>query len=463
MRRATLCAVLATALLAPCAWAQNERPAREAYALTNARIVVAPGRVIERGTVVLRDGRIAAVGAQVRVPADAYAMDLSGLTIYPGLIDAASSFALPRVGPPPGAGGPGGGGGAAGGDSESREREIQPARLASDAFAARAADLEALRAVGITTVGLAFDGGVLPGQVAVLSVGSGPASSLVLRAPAAQQAAFGTVRGQYPTTLMGTLAYLRQRFLDAEHHRRVTAAFARDPASVRRPEHSPELQALAPAAARELPVWIAAGRENDLRRALALGRELNLDYRLLGAQEGYRLAAELAREGRPVLVSLDFPRPDQVTGRAFELHVAPLSGAEAAAAAADSAALREVRANAAALVRAGVPIALVSHGLARPADFRERIREAIAAGLSADEALRALTLTPARVLGLERALGSIEPGKLANLVVVEGDLFAADAPVRHVFVEGTHFEIRTPPARGRSGGGEATRTSGGDR
>jgi imidazolonepropionase-like amidohydrolase len=446
MIRAAACAVLATALLTPGAWAQNERPAREVFALTNARIVVAPGRVIERGTVVIRDGRIQAVGAGVRAPADAFPMDLQGLTVYPGLIDAASSFALPRVGAPAG-GGPGGGGAAAAASGEAGG-EIQPAREAAAAFAARAADLEALRAAGITTVGLAFDGGIFPGRAAVVSAGTGPAASLVLRSPAAQQVAFGTARGVYPSTLMGSLAYIRQSFLDADHARRTAAAWARDPAAVRRPEQTPDAQALGAAGARELPVWIAASRENDLRRAIDLGRELGLDYRLLGAQEGYRMAADLARLGQPVMVSLDFPRPAQVTGRAFELRVAPASGPDAGTEQADSAVMREVRGNAAALVRAGVPVALVSHGLARPAEFRDRIRDAVAAGLSADEALRALTVTPARVLGMERALGTIEAGKLANLVVVQGDLFARDAQIRHVFVEGRHFEQR-PTTRAR--------------
>jgi imidazolonepropionase-like amidohydrolase len=441
MKKALLCAVLATALAAPCAYAQNERPTREVWALTNARIVVAPGRVIERGTVVVRDGRIEAVGPRVTAPVDAFPLDLDGLTVYAGLIDAASAIGLPRIGAQ--GGGPGGGQ-AAGSDGS----EIRPSRLASDEFGARDADLEALRAVGITTVGLAFDGGILPGRAAAVTTGSVEDAARSIRAPVAQQVAFGTARGAYPTTLMGTLAHIRQTFHDAAHARASAAAFARDPGSVRRPAETDDMRAVAAAGAREIPVWIAASRENDLRRALDLGRELNLDVRLLGAQEGYRMTSELARHGQPVLVSLDFPRAPQVTGRAFEMRVTPLGGGDDAAARADSAVMRQVRGNAATLTAAGVPVALVSHGLARPAEFMDRVREAIAAGLPADEALRALTVTPARVLGLERAVGTVEAGRLANLVIVEGELFARDARIRHVFVDGRRYEPR-PPARTR--------------
>jgi imidazolonepropionase-like amidohydrolase len=451
MRRIVLCAVLATALSAPCAQAQNERPIREVWALTNARIVVAPGRVIERGTVVVRDGRIAAVGANVAVPADAYPLDASGLSVYPGLIDAATGIGLPRIGAQ-GGGGSGGGGQAAQSDGS----ELRPTRLSSDDFTARDADLEALRAAGFTTLGLAFEGGILPGRAAAVSTGSTASGERVLRAPVAQQAAFGTARGVYPATLMGTLAHLRQSFHDAAHMRAASAAFARDPGSLRRPLETDDMRAVAAAGARELPVWIAASRENDLRRALDLGNELNLDFRIIGAQEGYRMTGDLARHGHPVMVSLDFPRPAQVTGRAFEMRVAPLGGGESGSADADSAVMRQVRGNAASLVAAGVPVALVSHGISRPAEFSERIREAISAGLPAEEALRALTITPARLLGLERAVGTVEVGRLANLVVVEGELFSRDGRIRHVFVEGRHYEPRAP-ARAR---GDAVPPSG---
>ena len=392
-------AVLAAALaLGSPLPAQVGTPPPNSYALTNVRIVAAPGRVIERGTIVVRDGRITAVGAQVTAPGDVQVIDLNGHTVYAGLIDAASQLGLPRAQADQGGGGRGGPpagqptqmvmGRAAAGRTEIPE--IQPTRLAVEVVQLRDADLEALRAQGITVVGLAFDPAIISGQTAVVSLSGTSIDSTTLRSPAAVQIGLQTRRGGYPTTLMGTLAYLEQAFSDAAYQQRVSEAFDRDPTRGPRPVRDADREALMPAAARKMPVLITASRENDLIRAVALAKRTNLDYTIVGAQEGYRAAALLAREARPVVLSLEFPRPDAVTGRAFELNVAPLSGRDSAKINTDSAIARTVRGNAAALVRAGVPIALSSFGLQRPADFRDRVRSAIDAGLSADEALRAL-------------------------------------------------------------------------
>jgi imidazolonepropionase-like amidohydrolase len=310
-----------------------------------------------------------------------------------------------------------------------------------------------LRAMGVTVVGLAFDSGILSGQTAALSLGSTSVDSALLRPRVGIQIGLQTRRGGYPTTLMGTMAYLEQAFSDALYQKRVAEAFERNPGQGPRPVRDADREALIAAAEGKMPVFIAASRESDLRRAVALAKRSNLDYVLVGAQEGFRATDLLSKEAKPVIVSLNFPRPDEMSGRAFELHVAPLSGRDTADINADSAAARQLRGNAAALVKAGVPIALASFGLQRPQDFRTRVRNAVEAGLTPDEALRALTLTPARVLGLERVIGTIENGKMANLVVTEGDLFSRDGRIRHVFIEGRRFDIRETEntGRGRSG------------
>jgi imidazolonepropionase-like amidohydrolase len=419
--------------------------------------------VIERGTVVVRGGRIVAVGAQANLPTDVQRIDLPGHTVYAGLIDAASQLGMPRSQGEQGGGGRGGppqaapaqfaqAQGRATASGRTEIPEIQPTRLAAEVVQLREADIEGLRAQGITLVGLAFEPAIIGGQTAVLSLSGTSVDSTLLRSPAAVQIGLTTRRGGYPTTLMGTLAYLEQAFSDAVYQQRTSDAFERDPARGPRPVRDADRAALVPAATRKMPVLITASRENDLLRAVALAKRAGLEYTLVGAQEGYRAAALLAKEARPVLVGLEFPRPDNVTGRAFELHVTPVTGRDSAKISADSAIAKTVRGNAAALVKAGVPIALTSFGLQRPADFRERIRSTIEAGLSADEALRALTVTPARVLGVDRIAGTVDVGKLANLVVTEGDLFDRNGRIRHVFVEGKKFDIRdTRPAQGQPG------------
>jgi imidazolonepropionase-like amidohydrolase len=466
MPRTALLATLGAALLtaAPIA-AQVGTAPPNSYALTNVRIVQAPGRVIERGSVVVRDGRIVAVGAQVTIPTDLQRLDLTNHTVYPGLIDAASQLGMRAQAAEGGRGGGAAPQAAPTQFTQGRQAqaapgnrdvipEIQPTRLAVNTVQLREADIEAARAIGVTLVGLAYEPSLIAGQTAVLSLASANVDSATLRSPLAVQVAMTTRRGGYPSTQMGAIAYLEQAFSDAAYQQRAAEAFERDPARGPRPVHDADRAALIAASAKKMPVWVNATRENDLYRVIDLAKRLNLDYAILGGQEGYRAASALAKEGKPVLVSLDYPRPDAVTGRALELHVAPLSGRDTVKANADSAIARMVRGNAAALVKAGIPIALTSYGLQRPADFRERVRGAIEAGLSTDDALKALTITPAQVLGVERVAGTIENGKLANLVVTEGDLFDRAGRIRHVFVEGKKFDIRdAAPQQGRRGGG----------
>jgi imidazolonepropionase-like amidohydrolase len=155
---------------------------------------------------------------------------------------------------------------------------------------------------------------------------------------------------------------------------------------------------------------------------------------VVGSQEGWRAIPALKRMGATAVVSVNWPSPDSVTGRVFQAIGIGKSGTAPALTAADT---NEVRGNAAALIKAGVPVALSSFGGASGANYRERIRLAIAAGLTPDDALRAATVTPAALLGVTSAVGTIEVGKLANVVVVSGnDLFAAGSPIKHVFVEG---------------------------
>jgi imidazolonepropionase-like amidohydrolase len=181
--------------------------------------------------------------------------------------------------------------------------------------------------------------------------------------------------------------------------------------------------------------WFVASNERQIGRVAEIATEMELKSPVVvGSQEGWRAVPALKRMGATAVVSVMWPAPDSVTGRIFKAIGLGKSGTAPALTAADTA---EVRGNAAALLKAGVPVALASFGGASGASFRDRIGLAIAAGLSADDALRAVTVTPAALLGITAAVGTIEVGKLANVVVVSGnDLFAAGTPIKHVFVEG---------------------------
>src|SRR5687768_5052005 len=251
MPRSTLLAtpLILTALVTATASGQGRTsappPPQVHYALTNVRIVTAPGKVIERGTVLTRDGRIAAVGAQVQIPAGVVQMDLAGHTVYPGLIDAATSIGLPRptrqvataeAAAPAGTGrggrgaAPGGGRGGipiAGGRAADPPPpvvvpEFDANAEAADMFAPTADQLEAFRAGGVTTVGLVFNGGIFPGRVGAALTGTREDTRLGLRSSVGQQVSFARTsawddRSAYPATGIGALAFIRQAYLDAQY------------------------------------------------------------------------------------------------------------------------------------------------------------------------------------------------------------------------------------------------------
>jgi imidazolonepropionase-like amidohydrolase len=412
--------------------------------------------VIERGTVLTHDGRIAAVGAAVPIPAGAVRMDLAGHTVYPGLIDAATSIGLPSPtrevptvtlagAPAAGGGGRGGRGGAAPGGRGGAARgstapapptvipELDASVEAADVFSPTPEELKAFRDGGVTTVGLVFNGGIFPGRVGAALTGSRGETHLGLRADVGQEIAFGTRRGGvYPNAGIGTYALIRQSFFDAQYEIRLDKAMrAGTPGA--RPSNDPFTRALVPAAGNEIPSWFVASKEREMTRVAEIAKEMGLKSPVVvGAQEGWRSISALKQATATAVVSLEWPTADSVSGHEFLV----LGEGKLAPGAADPT-NGLVRANAAALTKAGVPVAFASFGGVSGATFRERIRASIEAGMSPDDALRAATVAPATVLGIASSVGTIEPGKLANLVVVSGnDLFASGTPIKHVFVEG---------------------------
>ncbi|HJQ39821.1 MAG TPA: amidohydrolase family protein [Thermoanaerobaculia bacterium] len=395
------------------------------YAIVGGTVHPVSGPAIENGVVIIRDGLIEAVGKNdLALPRDATPIDVKGAHIYPGLIDAQTSLGF--AAPAPRRGGFGGGGGGA------RRAEETP-EPSADTLALRNAkisddDADARRATGVTTVITAPAGGIFNGQSVALNLGGGPIESRVIKNPAAAQVSFNTrPTWTYPDSLMGVISYIRQTFMDAQQHSAARGVYERNPSGLRRPVDNPSLEALQPALNRAVPVVFIADSEEMIRRAQRIAAEFKLEYILSGAREAYAMAGEL--KNVPVLVSVKWPvapadkddREDQPLRVIRFRQLAPTTPS--------------------ALAKAGATFALVS-GAGKTGDFLPGIRKAIRNGLSADDALRATTLAPARIFGFDRQLGSLERGKIANVVVSDKPLFDEKAKVTHVFVDGR--EIRLP-------------------
>jgi Amidohydrolase family len=414
------------------------------WALTNARIeTVTKGR-IERGTIVIRNGIIEAVGPNVTPPGDARVVDLAGRTVYPGFIDLTSSMGIPTPTQPQGGPGGGGGGGQNAG-APARYVGLEPGRVIANEVAPSAADIRASRDAGITTALIAPSRGTFRGLSALIPMRDDSSAQYVVKAPVGMHMGFQGVAGRYPATLLGVIAYERQQLYDAQRHGLLMDRYKAGDRGVPRPAYDANLDALVPVVRGQLPAFFGAGNENEIRRAVGIAKEFDLKLTIVGATEAFR-ALDAVKTARPLVVSVEFPQPVEVTGWAYR-------GAQRRelndSATRDAAVRRIVEANAATLNRAGVKFALAP-GALRPNDFIANVRKAIAAGLPREVAVAALTIRAAEIAGVGDQLGSIEPGKIADLVVADGPPLGDSTRVRTVFVDGIDYDV-IPSAASRNG------------
>ena len=402
------------------------------YAIRNCKIVPTVGTVIEKGTIVIRDGLIESLGPvdKIKIPEDAEIVEADGLVAYPGLVSAFSNLFLELP-----AARPEGQAFAFEGPPQAQTQQPQedrfppgPGLFVIDQLKPKRAGVESFHRAGFTTVLAAPVRGIFQGQSVLLNLNGEPLQPMVIRNGAALHINFTTERGSYPSSLMGTIAHIRQSFIDAEYYAARQAQYAKGPVGLKRPEYDPRLEALIPFVRDKKPVVFQCNNVEDIKRALKIAGEFKLNAMLAGANEAWRAADVLKKNPVPLLVALDFrpPASSMYATEGEELR----KKAEA----------EIYPANAAALAKEGIAFALVSGSNADGASVLRNVRTAIKAGLSKDAALRALTIQPARYLGLDRTLGTLEPGKIANVVLVKGEIFADGAQVAKVFVDGVQFK-----------------------
>ncbi len=418
----------------------------QSIAITNARIVTVSGTEIAKGTIVIRDGLIEAVGEAAKVPADAKVFDGTGLSVYPGLIDAYTNLGVPQANSRP-AGQTGGTGPAQPASNSNYPVSLQPENAVIDKLTNGDGQFETVRNNGFTTVLTVGRDGIFNGQSAIINLAGETVSAMILRPNFAQHITFRTAQGGYPTSLMGTFSALRQMFLDAQRLIEWKKLYAANPRGIKRPEADKSLEALIPALNRDIPTVFNANSEIEIIRALDFAKEFNLKLIVAGGNEAWKVADRLKKAEVTVLLSLNFPKKTTANS--------PDADPESM----ETLRLRvEVPKNAARLTQAGIKFAFQSGGMQNLGDFLLNANKAIENGLSKDDALKAMTLGSAQILGLADRLGSIETGKIANLIVTKGDIFAKDKAITHVFVDGKFFEQKPPPKVDEKGPSTGTAT-----
>jgi len=394
-------ALCAAVLLAP-----NGSIGAQTIAITGGKVYPVSGPPIENGTVLIKDGKIVAVGANVTVPADAEKVDASGKWVTPGLVDAETQLGLVEVGFGAGA-------------NESRARStdgITPDFTSWDGLNPRSVLIPPAREDGITSVMATPGGGLVAGQAAIIDLFGDTRAGMILRAPAAMIAGLGDAGGDGAPAKGQVVARLRELLQDTRFYQKHLADF--DRGQSRQLSASPAaLAAMVPVLEGKVPLLINADQASDIQSAIDLAKEFGIKVIIGGGEEAWEVADRLAAARIPVLAGAESNIPTSFS------------------------ALGSRQDNVALLRKAGVQVALIGNGAGDESLFNVRnIRyeagNAVGYGMSWNDALAAITQAPAEIFGVSDKIGTLAPGREANVVVWDGDPFEFATRAVAVYVRG---------------------------
>ena len=379
----------------------------QTIAITGGTVYPVSGPKIENATVLIRDGKIAAVGANVAVPAGATRIDASGKWVTPGLIDGAGQMGLREI---------------------SAVQNTNEATLRGNDVAAAFNVLEGInpastliavtRMEGITTTLAVPNGNLIWGQAALIDLDGATIEAMQVKSPAAMVADLSEgSKDAGGGSRAGVAQRLRRVLNDAREYATRRADYRRRQIQDLSASAA-DLEALQPVLRGELALLVVANRRSDIETALRIAKEYKLRLILAGAAEGWMIPGEIAAAGVPVLVEpLDNIPSYDALGIRYE--------------------------NAAMLAKGGAKVALMETATENTRDLRQQAGNAVANGMTWDQALRAVTLTPAEILGVGDRYGSLDAGKVANVVIWTGDPFDFSTGVEHVFIRGRDIPLRS--------------------
>jgi len=379
----------------------------QTIAITGGTVYPVSGPKLENATVLIRDGRIAAVGTNVAVPQDATRIDASGKWVTPGLIDGAGQMGLREIG-------------AVQNTNENQQRgdDVAAAFNVLEGINPASTLIGVTRMEGITTTLAVPGGSLIWGQAALIDLDGSTIEAMRVKSPAAMVADLSEgAKDAGGGSRAGVAQRLRRLFDDALEYERRPNDYRR--AQIQQLGASAaDLKALLPVLHGQLPLIAVANRRSDIETALRIAREYKLRLILSGVAEGWMIPNEIAAAGVPVLVEpLDNIPSYDALGIRYE--------------------------NAALLAKGGAKVALMETATENTRDLRQQAGNAVANGMAWEQALRAVTLTPAEILGVADRYGSLEAGKVANLVVWSGDPFEFSTGVEHVFIRGRDIPLRS--------------------
>ncbi|NJN42521.1 MAG: amidohydrolase family protein [Flammeovirgaceae bacterium] len=437
--------------------AQDEKelaPVTRTYAITNVNIVQAPGKKIDMGTVVIKNGIITGVGKGIPIPPEAVVIKADSMYVYAGFIDGLSRAGVPRPKEE---------------SSRGDRTNMDPGNPTPEAAGVTPnvdvrtllkpddKSVEELRNLGFTVAQVVPYGNLLPGQAAVISLGGGTADQMVIVKNSAFYSELSTARGVYPSTTMGVMAKWRDLYRNASLTKSYEAMYASNRSGLERPVADPILEAFYPVIDQKQTVLFKAEKVLDVHRVYTLKNDLGFPLMLADVKEGWPVISKIKAANTKVFLSLDLPeekkeekKDDKKDDKKAEK---PKTAADI-----EKEALEKRKAESIALYvgqasdfqKGGVAFGFSSLS-AKAKEIQASIRRMIAAGLSEDAALAALTTTPASFLGLSDRMGTVENGKAANLVISDKSYFDEKAKVRYVFVDGVYYKMDVREAKKSDG------------
>jgi imidazolonepropionase-like amidohydrolase len=396
------------------------------FAFTNATIVKDPQQTLQNATMLVRNGKIIAIGTDIKVPGDAIVTDCSGKTIYPSFIDIYADYGMPASQPAPS--------GFSRGNfvvqlnsnqkgAYGWNQAIKPDVNAASLFVNDESKARAMREIGFGAVLTHHRDGIARGTGTFVALSGKKENLSILKEKASAHYSFnkGSSAQSYPSSMMGYISLLRQTHIDAKWYKNNAE------------KEGVNLSLLAWNNIQQLPQIFEANDKWNALRADRIGDEFGVQYIIKTSGNEYQRSAELAATGATLIVPLNYPMAMDVEdpNDARFVSLSDMKHWELAPA------------NAATLEKAGIKFCLTTADLRSPAAFMGNLRKAIENGLSESKALEALTTTPAATLGVAGMVGSLEQGKLANFIITTGNVFNDKTAILENWVQGTRFGIKT--------------------
>lgn len=416
-------------------------PVTGTYAITNVTVVQGPGRRIDKGTVIVKNGLILSVGKGLAIPDDAIEIKADSMFVYAGFIDGLSRTGVtkpkeegprervPHPGNPP-----------------PERAGITPQVDVRNLLNPSDKSVEDMRNTGFTVAQVVPYGVLLPGSAAVVELNGKSADQTVLNGKSALYAELSANQGVYPSNILGIMAKWRELYRQAAQAKAYDGLYAANRSGLPRPETNRILEAFYPVIDKSIPVLFKAEKLLDVHRVLTLKSDLGFPLMLAGVKEGWDVTDKIKASGAKVFLSIDLPEEVKEEKKDSKDAKPETNPEKIALEKRKADFITKYEGQAAAFQKAGIKFGFATLD-AKASTVQANLRRMIKAGLTEDQALAALTTNPAELLGMSDRLGTIDNGKIANLVISDKSYFNEKARVKYVFADGVLFKMENKEAK----------------